>query len=153
VSDALWMMHGGYNIRWSGLGGRMPLRLERMYSFELCLTAAACTALGFVCAMAAAVAFPHWRRWGYMLLCGLIVLAGTLLFAWAIPQFYSFRPFPDQTIPIVVLQAIGFALAAAAGTFLGRPLVRALVRVFLPPRARVPLHFVWTADGRSLDGP
>lgn len=51
------------------------------------------------------------------------------------------------------VMSLGFALAALAGSMLiGRPIVRGLVRAFLPPRLRGGLAGLWVADGLGVPG-
>lgn len=44
-------------------------------------------------------------------------------------------------------------IALIAGLRLGRPLARALVRMFIPPRPRQFLAFLWYADGKAIPSP
>jgi hypothetical protein len=43
-------------------------------------------------------------------------------------------------------------VALIAGLWLGRPLARAFARMFIPPRPRQFLAFLWHADGKTLPG-
>lgn len=52
--------------------------------------------------------------------------------------------------PIGVVVGIG---AIWAGMLIGRPIARGLVLLFLPPRLRAPLSFLWITDGKPLPRP
>jgi len=54
------------------------------------------------------------------------------------------------TLPICLVLAV---LPLAVGAAFGRPFARLLVRLWLPPRLRVPLSFLWICDGKPPPKP
>ncbi len=106
---------------------------------------------GLLAGFLAVVVFPHWKR----------IIYGAVLAAWPALTMFIFWRFvaymeggrhmgmADELAPYL---AKGALLTIAAGllmVWLGRPLARGMVRVFLPPRIRGPMAYLWTADGKQ----
>ncbi|HMN95546.1 MAG TPA: hypothetical protein PKC43_04910 [Phycisphaerales bacterium] len=94
---------------------------------------------------------------------GLVAIAGLIVAGEAIKLLVSENPAPwwallrraIAPVATVPAQAIGLFILAAAlilGAQLGRPIARGLVRLFLPPRLRTPMAFLWIADGLAPPG-
>jgi hypothetical protein len=135
-------------------GGRAALRdwdgtLRTMLSSIPSLVA-----IGVV-ASVALVGVPRRRLW----MVAPLFLLGTLLF-WvdAIGRFYgnawgwggrpaSWVAAEEHDWPVILVCALFAFAATALGMHVGRPIVRGLVRLLLPPRLRLPLSILWTCDG------
>lgn len=55
--------------------------------------------------------------------------------------------------PILGFAALEQTLMMLAGTFAGRPIARFLLTIFIPPRPRQALAFLWTVDGKAPPSP
>jgi len=101
---------------------------------------------------------PHWKRWGYVLFAlGWPIIALMISLAIFIPERTRWRNYYDEiapefiswlyqyTIACVLLTAVSGALFA----WLGRPLARVLVRLFVPPRQRGVFVYLWIVDGKT----
>lgn len=115
------------------------------YALTVLAAAAASFGLGFVAASIVVVVFHHWSRRSYLWLAltGPTLVAGVVFVAW----WYEARHLFTWGLPHVVGQALVQSLGGIAGIFLGRPLVRLIVRALFPPGLRSPLAFLWLTDG------
>jgi len=100
------------------------------------------------------VAAHHWKRWGYALVAVLLPLIPAMLV-----HAVARHEFPDavhRMTPFFKAHTGVQILGGMTGALLGRPFVRLLATLFLPPRARQALAFLWLADRKTppaLDRP
>lgn len=105
-----------------------------------------------------AVAAAHRRGWRLLLTYLPMLLIAAVFFSmtsisgnrWLGASELATRMLWPVTLPICAAVAV---LPLIAGAFLGRPLARLLVRLWLPPRLRVPLSFLWICDGKPPPKP
>jgi hypothetical protein len=104
-------------------------------------------ALGFVLMLFAVVALHHWRRWGCLLLaCVVPLVTGAVAwYAWSIESPHLI----DWGTMKVVSHSAACLAGGLTGILVGRPFVRLLVALMLPPRVRQVLAFLWLADGKQ----
>ena len=118
------------------------------YNAFLALTGTGSLAVGFIAGMLAVVVFHHWPRWAYWpaVLSAPVLVAMIVWFVWRAeaPHLLAWGT------PYVCGHALVQMLGGAAGIVAGRPLARLIVRIFLPPRARPVLAFLWLADNQPL---
>jgi hypothetical protein len=105
-------------------------------------------ATGFVAGVLAAVFLWHWqrRRYVYLMLLPLVsalFVIGTILTQdyWVWIQRWGI----ERTLYYGSVQAAAVFL----GVLAGRPIARTLVRMFIPPRPRQHLNFLWHIDGKT----
>jgi hypothetical protein len=117
------------------------------------ICAAVSFALGYVACLVAVVAMPHWRREGYLafiVVFAMLILAAAVVYV----HFEHVRTLGRWGILVEVcsftlsLTIIGGIIAA----FTGRPLTRLVVMLFVTPRLRPMLGYLWTADGKAAPG-
>lgn len=102
---------------------------------------------------------PHWKRWGYVVFAaGWPAIALGLLLALFLPEQldrqYSYN---DDISPAMSAWLYRYsiscvlitAITGIAFAWLGRPLARLLVRIFVPPRRRGPFAYLWLVDEKS----
>ena len=138
----------------SGYG---PLEVRELEFEDKCFVAFM-LALGFVSAfvsaMVAVLVFPHWRHGSYLVLVLPLVLAANMIAA--LMWHYDAPHLLSWSVGLIVTQTCVQLLGGIIGIRAGRPLARLGVRVFLPPRARPHLAYIWLADNkpfpRSLGG-
>ena len=105
--------------------------------------------LGVIVGMLLATALWHWPRWRYAFGCVLPLLACSVLTFIFIKadQYQPVRRWAiERCIMIMAIQCVGVLI----GTRVGRPLSRAVARMVVPPKPRMLLAFLWTADGLAL---
>jgi hypothetical protein len=51
-------------------------------------------------------------------------------------------------LPLYTAAVLVIWIALNVGLQLGRPIVRGMIRAFLPPRLRGPFSILWTAEGK-----
>ncbi|MFK7959028.1 MAG: hypothetical protein AB8G96_00760 [Phycisphaerales bacterium] len=119
-------------------------------------------ALFFAIALAAigtigAVLLPNQGRRGLIVVgLAMTALSGGTLFLIDIAELdtswfdYSDVYYRLHGRRIMAITAVAMSGVAIAGLLIGRPVMRGLVRLGIPPRLRGPLAFLWTADGRPL---
>ncbi len=56
-------------------------------------------------------------------------------------------------VPAIAMTIGAEMIAVFVGLMVGRPLARGLVRMFLPPKRRAPMSFLWTCDGKEPPRP
>jgi len=102
--------------------------------------------LGFCLVAWVAVVAHHWRRWGYWILASLppLGVGGLVWYIWA----HDFPLLRDWATPYVVGLTLANVVGGALGVYLGRPAMRLVLRLTLPPRIRQTLAFLWIADGK-----
>jgi hypothetical protein len=91
----------------------------------------------------------HWKRRGYRLALLLpFAVAAALLGYFALNHEYEeiFWWSAGVAFGYALLQAVFMA----AGTILGRPIARGVLRMFVPPRPRQHFAFLWRVDGKAL---
>jgi amino acid transporter len=91
----------------------------------------------------------HVPRRRYWMLAALPVLAGMFVIAGFHVDESSRGGDISVVVKIVVVAAMGQIAFITLGTLIGRPIARALATLFVPPRPRQALAFLWTADGKS----
>ncbi len=103
---------------------------------------------GGLCGMVPAVAFPHWRILGSVVLSLVIpMLAGVTVFvAWRSEAPHLL----DWGLPYMAGHTAAQVTGGVLGAVTGRPLARLLVRVCLPPSVRPRLAWLWLADSKPL---
>lgn len=128
--------------------------LASRHSLDLSLFAFMSFAIPAACMTLLSVAAHHWRWWGAVL----AAIALPLIPA-AIVHQGAHHSFPDSAhrmLPYFLAHTTIQIAGGVAGATLGRPLVRVLATLFVPPRARQALGFLWLADGKpppALDRP
>lgn len=127
-------------------GGRVPYESGH-YAFQafMLLLAFALPVTGISLATAA---FHHWPRWAYYLVAVIIpVPACTLIFwAWRLDH-------PAQaawSIPFLVRICAAELLGGLLAARYGRSIIRGLLTVVLPTRARQVFAFLWLVDGKCI---
>ena len=132
---------------------RSHLKVRQEYEhYHLFLAAmgSASAACAFLTAMLVVVVFHHWPRWAYWP----TVLAAPVLVAMFV--WLAWRGEAQHLLawgrPYILGHASVQMLGGAVGVVAGRPLARGIVRVFLPPRARPVLAFLWLVDGKQPPG-
>jgi len=106
------------------------------------------TVIAFVVGGLAVVAFPHWRRG----VCRAVALAVPMLVASiATLAWYSDAPqLLRWSLSYTAAHGVAQMLGGLLGVTFGRSLARGVVRVFLPPRTRTHLSYLWLVDGKAL---
>jgi hypothetical protein len=107
------------------------------------------TAIGFVTGVLMVVFLWHWKKRRYL---------WTLLLPLACAGFVSTVFAVDDEYELIRAWAIRIAFSYAAleaasmilGMLVGRPIVRGLLRMFVPPRARQHFAFLWRCDGKAM---
>ncbi|MCH8878396.1 MAG: hypothetical protein IID34_00760 [Planctomycetes bacterium] len=122
-----------------------PDYLTRDYYFTMSLAIFGSFALAFLLIAMLVVVCHHWRR--VVFVCFAVV--HTLVvsaFVWEIWR-HDVPGLFDWGREYIVAFAIVRLVGALAAVWAGRPLARLTVRIFLPPRIRSVLAFLWLADG------
>lgn len=104
-------------------------------------------AVPFVCLTLLTVVCHHWRRFGYLAAAVLLPLVPGLLV-----RVVAREDFPDTAYRMTPFFAAHLGLqviGGLAGATLGRPAARLFSTLFVPPRARQALGFLWLADGKA----
>ncbi len=102
---------------------------------------------GYVGIATLAVACSHWRRrWYYVAAITIAVVPTGFIIVLLL--LYEDGRGPQWAYPFLYGLLVVQVLGGAFGALVGRPVARGLVRMFLPPRARQALAFLWTADGK-----
>ena len=90
----------------------------------------------------------HWRRWT----CDLVAVAMPTLVGLVLLLTLRYGG-PRDTLPwatsYIILYTLIQVLGGIFGIASGRPMARLVIRIFLPPRARQTLAFLWLADGKK----
>ena len=100
--------------------------------------------IGLLVSGGATAVLPHWRRIGYIVLIPIMPLAAgaiiTLAWREEAPHLLSWG------VPYVAAYAGVHMLGGMIGVFLGRPALRLIVRIMLPPSVQPRLAYLWLAD-------
>jgi hypothetical protein len=123
--------------------------LSRDYGLVMSIAVFGSFALAFILVALLVVACHHWHRLVFVCFA-LIHTSVVSAFVWQawkydVPALFDWGK--SYIIGFMIVRLIG----ALAAVWAGRPLARLTVRVFLPPRIRSTLAFLWLADG--LDAP
>lgn len=148
--------HSGSGVSHSYYGDNVmdirPMRGEDAAIIALFLAVAA--TLGMLLTTITTVAMPHWRRWGYVCFAVGWPLIGILIFHGLIwHEHYNWRLVTIDLVNWHLACALSIeAIAIVAGllaVWLGRPVTRGLIRLFVPPRRRGVFAYLWLADGKA----
>ncbi len=104
---------------------------------------------GFAAGVLLVVILWHWqkRRYGWVLAVPLIASACVLGTIYLFSDYDFIRGWATRRVLYhAALQCASISL----GILLGRPIARAVVRIFIPPRPRQYLAFLWRADGKPM---
>jgi hypothetical protein len=103
---------------------------------------------GLVAGILLVVFLWHWkrRRYYWTLLLPLLAGAYVMLFVLMEDYYLLIRSWAlSRTAYYTALQCAGLCL----GILIGRPIARTLSRMFIPPKARQHLAFLWSVDGKQ----
>jgi len=104
-------------------------------------------ALGFATGVLAVVFLWHWQRRRYVYVMLLPYAAG--LFVIGCVLIYDYYEWIQRWgIERALYYATVQAAAVLLGVLAGRPIARVVVRMFIPPRPRQHLNFLWQVDGK-----
>ncbi len=125
-----------------------PDYLTRNYGLIMSVSLSGSFALAFLLIAMLVVVCHHWRR--VVFACFAVVHTLVIsAFVWEMWQQDAPGLF-DWSKKYIVGFAIVRLIGALAAVWAGRPLARLTVRIFLPPRIRSVLAFLWVADGLEL---
>jgi hypothetical protein len=114
----------------------------------LALMAFLAVGTGFLTGLLAVVFLWHWPRRRYVYITLLPFAAGAFVVVMVLTYDYYLwiRSWMLQrTLYYAVLECI----AVIGGIYLGRPIARLLIRMFIPPRPRQHLAFLWRIDNKT----
>ncbi len=99
-----------------------------------------------------ATLLPHWFKRGYAAVLlgvvGLACLAASTDLIWG---YFEESPANwNMLVQRVVVCGLVAVVAGLLAIEFGRPLVRGIVRVVIPPRMRPPFAYLWQVDGKVL---
>lgn len=105
--------------------------------------------MGLLSGMLLVIFLWHWRKRNYlwMLLLPLLVGAFVASVTWFDEPYELLRGWAVRQI---LIWAIIEVVAMYVGIFIGRPVARLLVRMFVPPKPRQNLAFLWRIDGKPM---
>jgi hypothetical protein len=113
-----------------------------------------CVVSGFIYAAVCVTFFWHWRKPYYRLLA--LVPIGTGIFLLWVVAVNEVRLFGAPYFwPELLTATVALLAGIIAGVRYGRPTVRALMRLVMPPKWLMPFSFLWLVDGLpspSLNG-
>jgi hypothetical protein len=122
---------------------------RRNQFYEAIALAAGAAALGLVSGLLLVCFFWHWKRKRYV--WPMLLPLGCAAFVCIV--FYVNDEY-QPVLPWAIRTAIGWSMWELAwigvGTLVGRPIVRTMLRMFIPPRPRQHFAFLWAADGKSM---
>ena len=108
--------------------------------------------LGLVSGTLLVTFFWHWKRSRYRLVLLLpFAVAAVVLSVMLLEDDYEF--IRGWAISRALMHASLQALFMYVGILIGRPVVRGLLRMFIPPRPRQLFAFLWRADGKTPPAP
>jgi len=118
------------------------------YRILVILSGVASFALGYILAMITVVACHAWRKRSAVFFVLVFALLGlTLNFTiW----HYDAGEITNWGVGYFGGMFLLFVSGGLAGVLLGRPLARAMVFAFLPPRLRCGVSFLWNVDGKEV---
>jgi hypothetical protein len=127
-------------------------RRERWTCWDVALILGLSAGLGYVAGLLLVVAVWHWpkRRYAWMLLLPFVSAGFVIGFGVAIDDL--FEEIRGWAYGAVLLSAAWQGLFIAVGIVTGRKVARTLVRLFVPPRPRQHLGFLWSIDGKQVPG-
>lgn len=137
------------STRWVQAFTRRP---DRPDFWEFIGMAVGSAAVGFFTGLLLVVFLWHWPRrrylWTLLLPCAVAAFVGTVF---AVEGSYVFiRPWALRVAAGHMAWQMLFMLL---GIRFGRPIVRGLLRLFVPPRPRQHLAFLWRCDGKTMPTP
>ena len=107
---------------------------------------------GFLTGMLAVVFLWHWPRRRYLYVA--LVPFASAAFVAALILTYDFY---DYIRPWLLQRTLYYAaiecIAVILGIYAGRPIARLLIRMFIPPRPRQHLAFLWRIDNKTPPAP
>lgn len=93
----------------------------------------------------------HWPRRQYALVTLLPFVPAAFVLAMTLGEWdHQYDLVAGWVVRSVLAHAGVQGLSIGAGILLGRPIARGLVRMFIPPRPRQHLAFLWHADGKMM---
>ncbi|MFI5380750.1 MAG: hypothetical protein ACHRHE_15735 [Tepidisphaerales bacterium] len=110
-----------------------------------------CMVAGFIYVMLASTFFWHWRRDSYWnLLVVPLLTAGVV--CWIGLENHDSAFMVTRIMWRMGAGLVAVMLGMGLGVFWGRKVVRGLLTMLLPPRARQSLAFLWLVDGKPAPG-
>ena len=93
----------------------------------------------------------HWPRRRYLLamLVPFAAAAGALGLMWLFDAGDEYRRLHGWMASRAAAYAVGAAACLGVGMLIGRPLARAVLRMFIPPKPRQHFNFMWHVDGKT----
>jgi prepilin signal peptidase PulO-like enzyme (type II secretory pathway) len=106
-------------------------------------------AIGFTTGVLLVVFFWHWRRKRYPLV---MILPFAIAAVVATVSYYAeeYGPLFGWAVSRLLMYAALEAAFISLGILVGRPIMRGLLRTFIPPRPRQHFAFLWRADGKTM---
>ncbi len=106
-------------------------------------------ALGLVTGGLMVVFLWHWKKRRYLYAALLPFAVATFMIVVFIVN-EEFDPIRRWTIRIALSYALWEAIWMWLGTLIGRPVVRTMLRMFIPPKPRQHFACLWQADGKRM---
>jgi hypothetical protein len=107
---------------------------------------------GFIAAALCVTLLWHWKRPRYLWTI-ILPLLPVLILAVIFHESPEYEGIRIQCMQRVLCQAGIQSVGILIGVFLGRMLARGVVRMFIPPRPRQFLAFLWLVDGKNPPPP
>ena len=108
--------------------------------------------LGLLTGILLVVVFWHWKKRRYPLVILLPVAAAAWVLVVGVYLDDEFELVRTWAAQRVIYHAMIQGAFIFLGILIGRPIARTLVRLFIPPRPRQHLNFLWYADGKTPPG-
>ncbi len=116
--------------------------------FERAVLAGCAAALGVVIGMLLVVFLWHWKKRRYFI-ATLLPLAPAMFLICVFCLNEEFSLIIHWATRIAIFYALWEGAWIGVGILVGRPIARGLLRMFVPPRPRQYLAFLWKVDGKS----
>jgi hypothetical protein len=135
--------------QWRNVATLRPSRGEyRRTKWDMIPFAIAAAALGFITGLLLVAFLWHWkrRRYPWVMVLPLAVAAFVSTVFYYDDDFMFIR---EWAIRMVFGWAMFELAFMGVGILFGRPIVRGMLRMFVPPRPRQHFAFLWTVDGKT----